>query len=335
MKRLLTLLLLATISTPAITSADWEPVLTELLKTEKTGYGGLCGLVVDHESGDVFVNLSDLGMYRSSDQGKTWKQATDSPLKGRTESPGCWILDPSGKTKTMVTALVYGAPISVSEDQGVTFKHLEARSEHIDWCAVDWSDPAGSFVLALKHEQGGLLIASNDGGKSFRDVGKEFSSGWVFDSQTAVVAKEGPTPTFQRTTDGGKTFTPAGDFTPVGNGSARSLPKWKDGQLYWLTTGGLLATADQAATWTRIAEIPDALYGPVFGASAKHLLVLTRKGIVESADAGATWSDPLAGPADFGDLAGLTWLDFDPKSDTLYLMKMTSDLYRFRRAPRP
>jgi hypothetical protein len=333
MKRLLVSALFSSFALLSSASADWEPVLTDLLKSEEPGYGGLCGLVVDHATGEVFVNLSDLGIYRSSDQGKTWKQVTKTPPKGRTESPGCWSLNPTGKDKTMVTALVYGAPISISTDQGATFRSLDARSEHIDWCAVDWTDLAMGFILALKHEQGGLLIASNDGGKTFRDIGKSYIAGWVFDKQTAVVAKEtGDGAELQRTTDGGQAFSPCGPFTPVGSGSARALPKWKDGNLYWLTREGLISSADRGATWTTISVVEDALYGPVFGATPAHLLVLTRKGILESTNGGTTWSELLPGPADFGDLAGLTWLDYDPTHDTFYLMKMTSDLYRLVRS---
>ena len=164
----------------------------------------------------------------------------------------------------MVAALVYGAPVSVSTDFGATFRFLDARSEHIDWCAVDWSDPAMGFILALKHEQDGLLIASNDGGKSFRDVGKGYISGWVFDDRTAVVAAETPDGgELRRTTDGGATFAAAGNFTPPGNGSARTLPKWKDGKLYWLTRDGLIASGDKGATWTTVAKVDEPLNGPV------------------------------------------------------------------------
>ena len=42
-------------------AADWQPITTELLAMEKTGYGGLCGVVVDHASGQIIVNLSDRG----------------------------------------------------------------------------------------------------------------------------------------------------------------------------------------------------------------------------------------------------------------------------------
>ena len=34
--------------------------------------------------------------------------------------------------------------------------------------------PRCDFILALKHESGGLLIASHDGGKTFSDIGKGY-----------------------------------------------------------------------------------------------------------------------------------------------------------------
>jgi hypothetical protein len=337
MKTILAIFLSLT-TTAAIPAAEpgWQPVVTKLLKTEKPGYGGLCGIVVDHGTGDVFINLSDRGIYRSADQARTWKHVTKRPPKGRTESPGCLLIDPTGKSRTMVTALVYGAPIAVSNDSGATFRYLNGKSRHIDWCAVDWTDRQMQFVLALKHEAGGLLIASNDGGKTFRDVGKGYISGWVFDNRTAVVSKTGTNgskqPTLQRTTDGGKTFRPSAEYTPVGTNSTRALPKFHDGKLYWLTKQGLIVTADKGATWKTIGNVKGGLYGPVFGKTAKHLFVLTRAGIVESRDGGSSWSKPIAGPKKLKRLAGLTWLDYDPRHDALYLMKMTSDLYQLKRS---
>src|SRR3954469_2192677 len=89
------------------------PAATELLKAEKTGFGGLCGIAVDHATGDVLIDLSDRGLFRSTDRGKTW--AKHGPVvKGRTEWPGCLLFDPTGKSKRLVTALVYGAPVGIS-----------------------------------------------------------------------------------------------------------------------------------------------------------------------------------------------------------------------------
>jgi photosystem II stability/assembly factor-like uncharacterized protein len=313
--------------------ADWRPVATELVRREKTGFGGLCGVLVDHRTGQLWVNLSDRGMFHSADRGKTWKRVSDTQPRGRTETPGCWLLDPTGKSGTMVTALVYGSPIAVSADRAATWKYLDDKSRHIDWCAVDWTDPDRKFVLALKHEAGGLLLRSADGGKSFAEAGKGFGPGWVFDGTTAVVSagrgkgKAG----LWRTTDGGKTFRPCGDDTPVGRESAQALPKWRDGTLYWLVDGGLIATTDRGATWKKVGTVKDGQYGPVFGKDAKHLFVLTKAGVVESTDGGVTWGQPVAPPQGLKGIGGLSWLEYDPQNDVLYLMCMGTDLYRLER----
>ncbi len=321
---------------PSIAAADWQPIATALLKSEKTGYGGLCGVVVDHQTGDLWINLSDRGMFRSSDQGKSWKRVSDAQPKGRTETPGCWLIDPTGLSKKMVTALVYGSPMAVSTDQAVTWKYLDNKSSHIDWCAVDWTDADMKFVLALKHESGGLLLVSRDAGKTFVEVGKGYATGWIFDGQTAVVAtavsRDSPKGKLLRTTDAGKTFMPCGDYSPVGRASSQALPKWHAGKLYWLVDDGLIVTDDEGVTWKKIGAVKDALYGPIFGKDANHLFVLAKAGVLESTDGGATWSKPLATPKDMrGGVGGLTWLEYDPTHNVLYLMRMGTDLYRLSR----
>jgi photosystem II stability/assembly factor-like uncharacterized protein len=292
-------------------------------------------VVVDHKTGELWINLSDRGMYHSRDQGKTWRRVSATQPKGRTETPGCWLLDPTGRTETMMTALVYGSPVAVSTDRAATWSYLSNKSAHCDWCAVDWTDAERKFALALKHESGGLLLASTDGGKSFMEVGKGYGPGWVFDDRTAVVAaarsKETSKPCLMRTTDRGKSFQSCGEYRPVGTNSAQALPKWRAGTLYWLVDGGLMATTDKGATWTKLGVVKDAQYGPVFGTDARHLFVLTKAGVVESTDGGATWSKPLPPPREMRGLGGLSWLEYDPTNDVLYLMKMGSDLYRLAR----
>lgn len=332
------LFLLGLIMTTALSQAadpTWKPVATELLKQEKTGFGGLCGIVIDPKSGQLWANLSDRGMYHSADQGATWNRVSETQPNGRTETPGCLMLDPTGRSDRLVTALVYGAPISVSDDSGATWKSKHADSQHTDWCAVDWFDPEQRFMLALKHEAGGLLLLSRDGGQSFQEIGKGYGTGWVFDNQTAVVAEaktnERQNPRLMRTVDGGKTFRDCGKFSPVGTGSAQALPRWHDGVLYWLTDSGLIKSCDTGELWQTISEIKDARFGPIFGRTAKHMFVLTKSGPVESTDSGVTWSASIAPPADMNGIGGLSWLQYDPQLDTLYLMKMGSDLYRLDR----
>lgn len=314
---------------------NWQPVLTDILKTEKTGFGGLCGVVVDHGTGCVWVNLSDRGLFCSRIGAASFKRVAEQQPRGRTETPGCLMLDPTGKSGKMVTALVYGSPIGVSADHGKTWTYMDRQTTHVDWCAVDWNDPDMKFVLALKHEAGGLLLASRDGGKSFNEVGKGYGPGWVFDERTAVVAeaksKERPKPSLMRTTDAGKTWQPSAGYNPVGSQSAQALPRWRNGTLYWLVDGGLIATTDKGETWSKRSELKDARFGPVFGKDDKHLFVLTTAGIVESSDGGGTWAKPIALPKGLKGASGLTWLEYDPKGNTLYVMKMGSDLYKLTR----
>lgn len=329
------LLALVCQAAPAAEDPVWQAMLGDLAKSEKAGFHGLCGICVDHASGDVFINLSDKGFYRSTDGAKSFKRISDTQPKGRTEEPGCFLIDPTGKSKKLVTALVYGAPIGVSTDGGATWKMMDAKSSHVDWCAVDWTDPEMKFVLALLHEKGGLLIASQDGGKTFSEVGKNYGTGWIFDNQTAVVAeartRDRPKPNLVRTTDGGKTWKPCGEYSPVGVNSAQALPKWHDGALYWLVDGALILTADKGETWKKVCDLKDGRYGPIFGKDSKHMFVLTGAGIVETTDAGAIWSKPIAPPRDLKGVGGLTWFDYDPRSDALYLMKMGSDLFKLAR----
>src|SRR5262249_4019812 len=162
-------------------------------------------------------------------------------------------------------------------------------STHVDWCAADWPDL--KFLLTLKHESGGLLLRSRDGGKSFDEVGKGYGPAWVFDADTAVVAlaktKERPKGGLGRTIDGGKAVQPAGDYAPV------ALPRWHPSGLYWLADGTLIKTTDKGEQWTKVSALKDGRFGPVFGKDEQHLFVLTGTGVVESTNGGATWSEPI------------------------------------------
>lgn len=316
------------VTTTPIAAADWMPTTESLLKSTKTGFGGLCGIAVDHATGAVFIDLSDRGLYRSDDEGKTWRPTASKLMKGRTEWPGCLLFDPTGRSKRLVSAFVYGEPIGVSDDAGKTWRFMHGRSSHIDWCAVDWSDPDLKFVLALKHESGDLLIVSHDGGKSFADIGKGFGPAWVFDGQTAVVAeaktKDRPAPRLLRTEDGARTWKPCGTFT------ARALPKWRGNTLYWVVEQGLIASTDKGKTWRVLNPLKGGRYGPVFGKSDKDMFVLAGAGIVSSNDGGASWSSPLALPREVRGSV-LTWMEHDPRHDVLYAMKMGSELYKYER----
>ena len=326
-------LAIAVLISPVATAQDWQPTTAALIQKEKPGYGGLSGVAVDRANGHVYVNVSDRGVFRSTDQCKTWERVGKEPFKGRTETPGCLMLDPTGKTKRLVMATVYGVPIVATTTDSGDWRTFDKASVHVDWCSVDWTDPEMKFILALKHESGGQLLRSRDGGKTFDELGKGHGPAWVFDANTAVVAlpksKDRPKGSIARTTDGGTTFQPAGDYNP------QWLPRPHGDALYWLSDGAIIKTADKGVSWTKLCDLKDGRFGPVFGKDAKHLFVLTGAGIVESRDGGATWAKPIAVPKELKGVSPLTWLDYDPANDALYVMKMTSELYRWERGSKP
>jgi photosystem II stability/assembly factor-like uncharacterized protein len=327
MRLTLTLIAVLALNTQLL-AADWQALTTELLQREKPGYGGLSGVAVDPATGDVLIEVSDRGFFRSADQGKTWERI-GKEIKGRTETPGCLQIDPTGKSKRVVSALVYGVPIIVGTTDKSDWRSLDKASTHVDWCTLDWSDPDMKFILTLKHESGGLLLKSRDGGKSFEEVGKGYGPAWIFDGDSAVVtlakSKERPKGSLVRTTDGGKTFQPCGDYGPV------ALPRWHDGALYWLADGALIKTTNKGETWDKVCELKDGRFGPVFGKDGRQMFVLTGAGVVETTDGGTIWSKAIPLPAEMKGVNYLTWIAYDPKNDALYAMKMTSELYRLMR----
>src|SRR5262249_9493668 len=132
-------------------------------------------------------------------------------------------------------------------------------------------------------------------------------------------------PGLLRTTDGGRTFAPCAAW------SATALPKWQDGALYWLVDGALIRSKDQGATWEKRCDFKDGRCGPNFGKDGQTLVVLTGTEIAESTDGGTTWSIKTALPKDLKGVSALTWVEYDPVHDVLYVMKMGSELFKLER----
>src|SRR5690349_2361570 len=47
--------------------------------------GGCSGVVMNRTNGDVTIKVVGLGLWRSSDQGRTWRRIDDSAISGRDE----------------------------------------------------------------------------------------------------------------------------------------------------------------------------------------------------------------------------------------------------------
>jgi hypothetical protein len=63
------------------------------------------------------------------------------------------------------------------------------------------------------------------------------------------------------------------------------------------------------------------------------MFILTGAGIIESTDGGKSWGKAVAPPKEMKGLSNLSWMEYDPVHDTLYIMKMASDLNRWQPKP--
>ena len=156
---------------------------------------------------------------------------------------------------------------------------------HVDWCVADWSRP-GNEVPARAQARVGRNAASL--ARRRQELRRNRQGAWPglglrcqHSRRRAAKSKDRPIGSLLRTTDGGKSFEPAGEYAPT------SLPRWHGDALYWLANNALIKTTDQGATWQKVSDRKDGRFGPVFGKDAMQMFVLTGAGVVESTDGGA------------------------------------------------
>ena len=319
MKSFLTFVL--AFSTFAAIAAEWvnisDPVTAPFPKPGT--YGPTAGVAVDRVSGDVFMIASDYGIWKSSDHGKTFARVDDKTIGGRCETGWALQFDPAGKR--MFCFMIYGSS-AMTSDGGKSW--AKSKVSHLDYGGVDWAD-SGKRLLALRHESGGVLTTSDDGGATWTDLEKGFNNCGVFDRKTFVATKAKEKGIF-RSTDTGATWTQVSTNTP-----SAAVPVVFKGSGYWATGKGLIVSADNGATWTNLNAPTDTSFGPYFGKDEKHFVVVGKSGFHETKDGGKTWQ--LAAPLPAGFTAGRVGPNYawDSKADIFYASTMSKPAFKWQR----
>jgi len=109
-KTLCALVLMLIPATVLAADAVWKPVLADLLKSDKPDFGRLSGVVVNHDTGCVFVNLSDRGIYCSGAGATSFNPLSDKAA--------------AGPDKKFVTALKEANGVRHDRIRGKDAKHL-------------------------------------------------------------------------------------------------------------------------------------------------------------------------------------------------------------------
>jgi photosystem II stability/assembly factor-like uncharacterized protein len=307
-----------------------EPVTTQLEKEgKKIGYPGLtAGITVNPSSGDVYMVVCDQGIWKSTDGGKSFARADKGAVGGRCETGFALNFDPAGKR--LACFMIYG-PCAHTADAGATW--VGWKTNHLDFGAVDW-EVTGKALLGLRHESGGVLCLSTDGGQTWKDLGRrgadkkivkedrDYKMLGMFDAETLLASRGDG---ILRSTDGGQTWAKVSDAKP-----AAPVMSVRKGVGYWLTDKGVLASKDKGATWS-LAWPVKANFGPWFGKDEKRMMVVGKEVFSESTDGGETWKVVAPLPPGFGVGPVGPNYAWDAVNDVLYASSMGKPAYRFER----
>ncbi|HEX5102506.1 MAG TPA: hypothetical protein VFV87_01765 [Pirellulaceae bacterium] len=300
-----------------------EGVTTQLVNDgKKIGYPGLtAGVAVDRTTGDLFMVVCDQGVWKSSDQGRTFARVDEGAIGGRCETG--YAFDPAPAGKGLAAFMVYGG-CGLSRDGGKSW--IKFKSSHFDCGAVDW-EAGGKTLLAIRHESGGTLAYSTDEGQSWTDLGKGFTNGvGLFDARTLVATKGRG---MLRSDDAGANWIEVSDLQVVGGTMyvANNVG-------YWCTEKGLAITRDKGVTWSVPGAAILATHGPYFGRDEQHLVIGSPDGLFESKDGGGSWEKIAPLPEGFTiRKSGQSYANFawDPLNNILYASTMGKPTYRWRR----
>ena len=300
-------------------AGEWTNISDKVTSSLKPGYAGpTAGVCVDRTSGNLFMVVNDLGLWRSSDHGETFTQCSGKVIGGRGETG--WALQADPKGKRLACFMIYGDS-GMTTDGGTTWTKF--TTSHLDFGSVDWED-TGRRLLAIRHESGGLLTTSNDGGATWTDLQKEFSACGVLDQNTFVATKEKDAGIF-RSVDAGKTWSRVHEQKP-----SAAVPVVFEKAAYWATGTGILVSRDLGATWRALGAPVEASYGPFFN-SAEHFTVAGKSGFFETKDAGTTWQKAAPLPEGFSIARVGPFYAWDPAADVFYASSMTKPTFKFQR----
>lgn len=270
-------------------------------------------------TGDVYVQVLNQGMWKSSDKGATWSRVDGGTVGGLAVMGPAIDIDQDNPSRLAVWSLDGNAAWT----DGTAWRTMASQGRNWDFGATDWATPAPQTMIAAKHEANGEVYLSTDGARSWKllAITVVASGSWppppfamvgVMDAKTLIY---GNGDGIYRSSDTGLTFQRVADF----NVQTR-VPVLFKGVFYLGGANGLIRSADKGASWQRQGSPLDMWLGPFFGSDENHIAAVTLSGIYLSNNAGASWSKAADLPSTEVNFspqirAGYAW---DPVNRRLY-----------------
>ena len=327
------------ISTPWITSQS----LAQVAGPNDANWN-CSGIVVNRLNGDIVVNFSTYGLWRSSDSGRTFARIDSNTVSGVNELPGAIQCD-QDDPKRIANFSLDGTAAYTSD--GVHWTKMTKVGRNWDLGTVDWSAADPKVFIAAHHESSGELQLTKDGGLTWAamnvKVDFQFSGTTgrligIIDSSTFIYSNGNG---ISRSTDQGATWT------KVSSAITRTkVAVMFKGVCYVGTSTGLLISNDKGATWKSQGASIDVVQGPWFGADENSMVIANANGMYKSRDAGKIWNSisglttglglgRWSGPGRFAMNDITTWggYTWDPVHNTCYASALTSPVYKKELGP--
>lgn len=306
---------------------------------------GMQGLFVNPQTGAVYINyspwnrkimLKELRLYISKDHGDTWSAVAENPITGRGES-GFWCNAAQPFSGKMILWTIDGKS-ALTADGGATWKAIGKQGRGFDYGDLDWSADQPRTFFAFEHEPY-YRVLSTDGGATWKRLNEAAdkesfrqNKNWYprlgVVNATTLVATDGLVDGILYSPDIGATWTKVSDFRPLG-----AHPIHYGKRLYWAASAGIIVS-DNGKDWRLLGGgLPNANWGPYFGASEQEMLVINDKGVQYSRDGAKSWTRLAPPPPGLwlGDTrtGGISFA-WDPVNRIVYAAHAKSACYRLR-----
>lgn len=313
-------------------AADWTDIATPQIGTlgKQPWPGGCAGAAVNRLTGELMVNFVGNGVWKSGDQGATWKRIDGGVVSGRGETGWCFQIDQEHPERMAVFSLDGDAGYTAD---GKTWKKFKSLGRNWDFGSVDWGSPEALVILAGKHESNGEVYLSTDGGSDWKKLPivmdpvkkKDGCMIGVMDAKTFIYSYDNG---IFRSTDSGHTWSNVSELQP-----RSKIPVLFNKTHYLCTSQGLIASRDLGATWKKIGEPIDIWQGPYFGADEKTMITIGPKGIYQSTNGGETWTLASELRPNIGNSFSFSpkWFGsyvWDPKGNVLYTTCMAHPAFK-------
>jgi len=335
---LTTALFVATLlaAAPAQAADPWIDVSTPLLQrltnsgAKPAWPGGCSGVVVNRTNGDVTIKVVGLGLWQSSDQGKTWRQIDDHTISGRDETGWATSVDQNVPGRLASFSLDGSAGWTTD---GAHWQRFTTLGRNWDFGSVDWSGPVIKTIITAKHETDppGEVYLTQDGGVTWKKLSVLLNThrdrismvGALGDASLVHSKGEG----ILRSTDAGATWSKVSDANPQ-----TRIPVLFRGRHYLGTANGLLVSQDRGATWQPQGGAVNIWQGPFFARDDQEMLVIGHEGAFLTRNGGKSW-ERAAGlkPKEGGFVFTPNWFGYyawDPVHRVLYASAMGNPVFR-------